>query len=728
MKKVDESRIEELLAELTLEEKIAMIHGEGVFQTGAVERLGIPPLIMSDGPMGVRKEFDVKKWIGIGATFDFVSYLPSNSALAATWNRDLAYRTGQVLGAEARGRGKDVILAPGINIKRSPLCGRNFEYMSEDPKLISELVVPLIKGIQENDVAACVKHFAANNQETNRLHVDTDIDERTLHEIYFPGFKAAIDKGESHTIMGAYNQLYHEQCSQSRYLLSTVLREEWGYDGAVISDWGGVHDTVEAAESGLDIEMSVGPDFDHYYMAEPLLAAVKAGKIKESHLDKKIRNILRTMLRLNMLGEERKIRKTGTYNTPEHRAAVLQVARESIILLKNEDAFLPIKKDRLKTLAVIGENAVRQHAGGGGSAEIKALYEISPLMGLKVKLGGNVRINHAKGYYVPPKQEKELNWQQNSLAGTPEISEEDLMRRLQEETDKKKDQLFKEAVALAEASDEVIFIGGLNHDYDVEGKDRKDMSLPYGQEELINALLDVNPDVIITIVAGSPVEMRSWADRAKAIVWNYYDGMEGGNALAEVLLGEVNPSGRIPETFPKKLADSPAHIAGEFGKVKSVTYKEGIFVGYRHYDTLQVEPEFCFGHGLSYTDFEYRDLKVTETYPSEQEDDVAIQVEVTIKNTGGAFGAETVQVYVSDKLASVERPEHELKDFTKVFLMAGEERRVRMTLHKEAFSFYDILLKIFRTEPGEFEIQVGSSARDIRAAQIITLTKKYQYR
>ncbi|HKM00378.1 MAG TPA: glycoside hydrolase family 3 C-terminal domain-containing protein [Mobilitalea sp.] len=722
MKKVDEARIDEILSELTLEEKIAMIHGEGIFQTGGVERLGIPPIKMSDGPMGVRKEFAIESWKEVGYSFDLVSYLPSNSALAATWNRELAYQTGQVLGAEARGRGKDIILAPGINIKRSPLCGRNFEYMSEDPILIEELVVPLIKGIQESDVAACVKHFAANNQETNRLWMDTYIDERTLREIYFPGFKAAIDRGESHTLMGAYNMLFGEHCSQSKYLLTEILREEWGYDGTIISDWGAVHDTTSAAESGLDIEMSVTSDFDDYFMANPLLRAVNRGEISVELINKKIKNILRLLLRLNMLGEARNNRKAGCYNTSEHHKAALYAARESIVLLKNEEERLPLKRKNVKTLAVIGQNAVQLHSNGGGSAEIKALYEISPLMGLKINLGGNVDIKFAQGYFVPDKQENEQNWQVHSLENMTEVERDKELQRIQQIQSAR---LFKEAVALAAENDEVIFFGGLNHDYDVEGNDRKDMKLPYGQGELIEAILEVNPNAVIVLMAGSPVEMSSWSDKAKAIVWSWYAGMEGGNALAEVLLGDVNPSGKLPETMPRSLSDSPAIKLGEFGLEKSVTYHDGLFVGYRYYDSRDIEPEYAFGHGLSYTTFEYRDLKV---YVDEQDsDEVQVQVELIIKNTGAMDGAEVVQVYVADKVASVERPAHELKEFIKVHIKAGEESKVLFTLSKRAFGFYDTEIHSFRTEPGEFEIQVGSSSRDIRLIDVISLSKEYRY-
>lgn len=721
MKKVDERRIDDLLSQLTLEEKINMIHGVALFHSGGVPRLGIPPLKMSDGPMGVRKEFAYDNWTNVGTTDDLVSYLPSNSALASTWSRELAYKTGQVLGAEARGRGKDVILAPGINIKRSPLCGRNFEYMSEDPRLVEELVVPLIKGIQENDVAACVKHLAANNQETDRLEVDTYIDERTLREIYLPGFKAAIDKGESHTIMGAYNRLYGEYCSQSRYLLTELLRDEWGYDGAVISDWGAIHDTKEAAESGLDIEMSVMANFDNYYMANPLLEAVRNGEIKEEFIDKKIRNILRTMLRLNMLGEDRKNRVPGTYNAPHHRETILECAQESIILLKNENSRLPIQKDSLKTLAIIGQNGERIHAGGGGSAEIKALYEISPLLGMRMELGGNIEVKYAKGYFVPTKKEEGLNWQEDSLEKQDITKEEEQLyaEKLEEELKVRQEELLHEAVALARDTEEVILIVGLDHEYDVEGGDRKDMRLPYGQDRLINEVLAVNPNAIVVVVAGSPIEMGSWANDASAIVWSYYAGMESGRALAKVLLGEINPSGRLAETFPKTHMDCSAHKLGEFGLYGKITYNEGVYVGYRYYDSYDIDVEFPFGHGLSYTTFEYSDLILE--IDKDNKDDIDVRIQATIKNTGSVYGAEVVQVYVSDKEASVERPIHELKGFAKVYLKPGEKQNINISLNKDSFSFYDIESHSFVVEPGEFIIRLGSSSRDIKLQDSITV-------
>ena len=722
MKENFEKQIEELLAQLTLDEKIGMVHGNGLFRTEGVERLGIPALKSSDGPMGVRNEFDNAHWVTVGTTDDYVSYLPSNSALASTWNRELAKTAGQVLGEEARGRGKDVILAPGINIKRSPLCGRNFEYMSEDPKLVEELTVPLIEGIQENDVAACVKHFAANSQETDRLWVDTIVDERTMREIYLPGFEAAVRKADTYSLMGAYNLLNGTHCCENKELLDDLLREEWGYDGTVISDWGAVHKTKEAAECSLDVEMSVFDNFDDYVLANPLKEAVKKGEIDEKHIDDKVRNILRMMFRLKMIGEKASERKTGTYNTPEHRQAILDAARESVILLKNEDNRLPIQTEGLKKLAVIGCNGAQIHSNGGGSAEIKALYEISPLMGLKTKLGGNVEVAYAKGYYIPEKEaESDENWQAASLEDQKSEeyqaamkAKEEKEKKLAEEAKIKNKELMEEAVALAASCDEVIFIGGLNHDWDVEGFDRPDMKLPYGQEELIAALLEVNPNTVLTFVAGSPIEMKNFADKAKAIVWCYYAGMEGGNALAEVLLGKVNPSGKLAETFPKSYADCVTAKNGEFAKEGRVEYKEGIYVGYRYFEKENVKPQFCFGHGLSYTEFVYKDLKVAVNGKN-------AEVTLTVQNTGKMAGAEVVQVYVTDKEASVDRPLKELKGFAKVALQPGEEKKVTIGLSERDFAFYDVEKKDFVAETGEFESLVGASAEDIRLKETIEI-------
>lgn len=711
-----ETDIEKLLEQLTLDEKISMIHGNGLFRTGAVERLGIPSLKLSDGPMGVRFEFEDNCWKVIGHSDDFVSYLPCNSALAATWNRELAYKLGVVLGEEARGRGKDVILAPGINIMRSPACGRNFEYMSEDPYLTARTAVPLIKGIQKSDVAACVKHFAVNNQETERLWVEVLVDDRTLNEIYLPAFKAAVCEAGSYSIMGAYNLLRGEHCCQSKYLLNRILKEEWKYDGCVISDWGAVHDTKAAAESGLDIEMSVANNFDEYFMAEPLKKAVLNGEIEESLIDEKVRRILRMMSKLKIFGTSR---CKGAYNTPEHRKDILDVARESIVLLKNDNR-LPLQESKLKKLLVIGDNAERIHSNGGGSSEIKALYEISPLMGLKMKLGGNTEITYVRGYYVEPKNEEtDVNWQESSLEDVDKTNREIIDAGIKA----KRQELLEEAVALAKVMDEVIIVGGLNHDYDSEGIDRESMKLPYEQDTLIKEVLKVNPNTVVVIMAGSPVEMGEWIQDAKAVVWCWYGGMEGGTALAEALLGEVNPSGKLPMTFPKKLSDCSAYSIGEFPGGKTVSYSEGIFVGYRYYDTYKVEPEFCFGHGLSYTTFDYKNICIEV----KESDDVKVIVTFELANKGSRFGLETAQLYVSCKNSTVERSVQELKQYIKIALEPQQKEKVTLVLDKTAFGYYNTDKKQFITEKGKYEIRIGSSSRDIRLKGEIELKNEYYY-
>ena len=726
---MQETYIEEILNELTLEEKIGMIHGAGLFRTEGVERLSIPPLYMSDGPMGVRAEFADNEWRNIGTTEDYVTYLPCNSAIASTWNRDLAGKAGEVLGEEARGRGKDVILAPGINIKRSPLCGRNFEYMSEDPRLIEELVVPMIEGIQKNDVAACVKHFATNSQETERLWVDTIVDEETLEEIYFPGFKAAVQKGHTISLMGAYNLLNGEHCCMSKSLLNEKLRKEWAFDGVVISDWGAVHDTKQAAESGLDIEMDVKYQFNEQYMADPLFKAVQDGEIEESLVDEKVRNILRMMLRLKMIGPEKENRKTGAYNTEEHRRSVLDVARESIILLKNEDQVLPLWAESGCKVAVIGANAAAIHSNGGGSAEIKALYEISPLMGIKKMLGGNVKVSYAPGYVIPDKEEaSEINWQAASTGTAGDMEKESTVsgsapdentvggstpekqqKAAAESYRKKQQEALAAAVALAKASDIVIFVGGLNHDFDVEGLDRADMKLPYGQDEVIETLLKVAPDMVVCMYAGAPVEMP-WAEKAKAILWSYYAGMEGGTALAEILFGKVNPSGKLAETFIRDASQCPAHTIGTFGKKDRVEYREGVMVGYRYYDTEKTEILFPFGHGLSYTGFSYGDLEIVQ---HKERGKQVVKVSCTVKNDGVVDGKETVQIYVAQEQRK-NRPFHELKAFEKVELHAGETKKICIVLEEKDFAYYDVQKKTFLPVSGTYEIQVGTSSTDIR--------------
>lgn len=734
-KKVEKD-IEKLLSKMTLDEKISMIHGASLFQSGGVERLGIPGVMTSDGPMGVRAEFMRDRWIPAGNNDDNVSYLPSNSALASTWNPYRAYEMGHVLGAEARGRGKDVILAPGINIKRSPLCGRNFEYMSEDPKLTAALTVPFVKGVQENDVAACVKHFAANGQETDRLMVDEEIDVRTLYEIYFPAFKAAVQEGKAYSVMGAYNKINGYHCCENKNLLDLVLRNEWGFDGTVISDWGGVHKTKEAAECSLDIEMSVFPDFDEYKLANPLKEAIRKGEVPEEAVDDKVRNILRMMFRLKMIGKQKEERKAGSYNTPDHREMALRTAEESMILLKNDNHILPLHAGKIKKLVVIGQNAAKIHSDGGGSAEIKALYEICPLMGLKTYLGGNTEILYLKGYHVPEKPKTfDHNWQADSLddlkdtnigmAVRDEAGENEMHRKGEEErlaqiekekaeVHEKNKALFAQAVEAAKDADAVIFVGGLNHDIDSEGFDRSDMVLPYEQDMLIDALLSVRKDLIITLIGGSPVEMP-WKDKASAILWSYYAGMETGNAFAKIIFGDINPSGKLAETFPQKYQDCVTAKNGQFGVWGKIKLEEGLYIGYRYFDRQHIAPAFCFGHGLSYTEFAYSGL----TLKTEKGRDVKLTF--TVKNTGKKIGSEIAQVYVAPIASKVDRPDKELKAFAKIELAPGKSRKVDLILKQTDFAYFDEHLHAFIADAGDYEILVGASSEDIRLRGIVTL-------
>ena len=704
-----DNKIEEIIKCLTLEEKIGMIHGAGLFRTEGVKRLGIKPLKMADGPMGVRNEFPDNSWVPYGYSDDYVSYLPCNTALASTWNRKLAYKEGYVLGNEARGRGKDIILAPGINIIRSPLCGRNFEYMSEDPYLTKEMAVPYIKGVQENDVAVCVKHFAVNNQETERLNVDVVVSDRALREIYFPAFEAAVKEGNAYSIMSAYNKIWDQYCAHNPRLLQEILRDEWGFDGVVISDWSGVHDTKEAAEAGMDIEMSVTYNFDEYFFANPMIHAVEKGIVKEEIIDDKIRNILRLMYKINMFSDNR---KKGAYNSYENRQKTLEIARESIILLKNEENVLPLKEKEIKTIAVIGENADIKHSSGGGSAEIKALYEITPLLGLKMKLGGNTEVKYAKGYT---------------------------------HNEEEREKVLKEAVDLAKNSDAVIFVGGLKHtkenfelyqnalhsnkeedvvNIDSEGNDKTDMTLPYKQDEVISELLKVNKNTVVVISTGSPVDMSSFASHAKAIIQTSYNGMEGGLALAETIFGDVNPSGKLPYTVPVKLEDSPAHCLGEFPGTDKVRYDEDIFVGYRYFSSYNVKPLFAFGHGLSYTNFKYDDLKVEV---NELEDDVNVTISLKLTNVGEVAGSEVVQVYINDEEASVKRPNIELKGFEKIHLDPKETKIVKIKLNKKDFAFYNEEQRSWTLESGKFNILVGSSSDNILLKENINLEKNYKF-
>ncbi len=717
----NDAKINALIQKMTLEEKVKMIHANSAFAAGGIPRLGIPELMTSDGPHGVRPEQGRNWKAPADSPNDAGTYLPTNNTLAATWNPTLGYAYGAVLGSEANFRGKDVILGPGINIIRVPVNGRNFEYLSEDPFLVSQMAVGYIRGVQDQGVSACVKHFAANNQEIHRTDVDVNMSERALREIYLPGFKAAIQQGGANTLMGSYNKFRGTWATENAYLMNDILKGEWNFKGVVMSDWGSVHDTQKALRNGTDLEM--GTDlalmyggtaqdgsttgagggtaatparslYDRFYLADPALAAVKKDPALVPLIDDKVRRILRIMYATNMMDGAK--RQPGAHNTKAHQATALKVAEEGIVLLKNEQNMLPLKKT-VKRVAVIGANATRENAGGGGSAQLKAKYEITPLQGLKNALGSQASISYAPGYKIARGQQADPA-------------------------------LIAEAVAAAKAADVVIYVGGSFHGYDytkwsdnaydAEDTDKPDLKMPFGQEELVKAVLAANPNTVVVLMGGGPIEVAGWAGQTKAIVEAWYPGMEGGNALAHVLFGDVNPSGKLPFTFPVKLEDSPALKLGEYpstpGDPLRQTYKDDIYVGYRYYDTYNVAPQFAFGHGLSYTTFEYGKLTVK---PGRQ----SATVSLTVRNSGQTAGAEVVQLYVKDSKSSVKRPEKELKAFQKVFLKPGESKTVTLNLPAESFQYYDEAKKQFVLEPGQFEVLVGSSSRDIRQTGSLAL-------
>lgn len=692
-----EKRIEKLIKKMTLEEKVGLLHGNSKFYVAGVERLGIPEWSLSDGPHGVRAEINRHDWAYAGWTNDSASYFPTGTAFAATWNPELAYRRGEVLGEEARWRKKDVLLGPGVNIIRSPLCGRNFEYMSEDPYMNSVLAVAYIKGLQSRDVACSVKHFAVNNQETNRTTVDVECSERALREIYLPAFKAAVQEGGALTVMAAYNKFRGEFCAENNYLVRKILRNEWGFDGVYVTDWGAAHSTVPSMEAGLDLEMGTLIDkYEDWYYANPLIEAVKSGKIPMSLVDEKVGDVLRVMIKTNVLDPKKRF-GPGSMNTKEHQQATYDAAAEAIVLLKNQNNLLPLDFSSIKSLAVIGDNATRKHSNGGLSSEIKAVYEVTPLEALRAKWGDKVDIRFAQGY------EKLSTFVEGSNNGQ---SSGTFSSKTQES-----DALLKEAVEVARTSDVALLVCGLNHDYDTESFDPLNMDIPYGQVELIQEVVKANPRTIVVMIAGSPLNMAAVDICSPAIVWAWFNGMEGGNALVDVLSGKVNPSGKMPFTTPVSLDQSPAHALGNFpGRDLKVNYEEDILVGYRWFDTKGLPVVYPFGYGLSYTTFNYSNLN-TDKKTYDQAD--TIQATFTLTNTGDREGAEVAQLYVSDPVCSVMRPVKELKGFKKVFLKPGESRRITLDIPVSSLAFYSEAQSQFVVEPGEFILQLGASASDI---------------
>lgn len=727
------TNIQDITDSLSLSEKIDMIHGAALFKNGDVPGHDIPALVMSDGPCGVRFNFEDNAWIKKDEELSYSSWLPSGAAIAATWNPAAAHASGYVLGEEARGRGKDIILAPGINIHRTPLCGRNFEYMSEDPFLTGILAAAEIIGIQENDVAACVKHFALNNQEKDRMSVDVVIDDRALYEIYLPAFRAATQLADSYTIMCSYNKIRGCFASESKLLMTDILRDEWNYEGVIISDWGAVHSTTGSALNGVDIEMGVSTDFDDYFYADRLEAEVEAGNVPMTVIDERIKRILKLENTLK-IGEPD--RKTGCYNTPSHHEALLNTARESIVLLKNDGNILPLGRDKPKRIAVIGDAATRRIAHGGGSSEVNALFEITPYLGINMVSGANVTLSCCPGYLVDNADNTngEVNWQASSLDCIPDSAGPDT------DTDKltsEAKRLLDEAVSLARECDEVIYIGGLNRAYDTEGFDRTSYELPYNQDTVINALLDVNPDTIIYIQSGSAVNMSSFAHRAKCILWSSMNGMHGGTALGEVIFGLCNPSGRLPVTFAADINDYPSHSVGEYPGTpddngsRSCRYSEGIYVGYRHFMKNNIKPVFEFGHGLSYTDFSYSNLIITKEPVTHCEGDVCsveydnFIIECTITNTGDMDGSEVVMMFIADGNNITDRPPLELKGFKKVHVKAGEAVTVRLQAGPSSFAYYDESAHGFRAIKGNYSIKLGHSVSDIRLEDNVTLSMNH---
>jgi len=669
-----DARVEDLLSRMTLEEKLALVYADSKFTTAAIPRLGIPRRWLSDGPHGVREDVGPDTWKPAGRTDDFSTLMPALIGLASTWSPELASAYGKVIGEEARQRGKQIMLGPGMNIMRTPLNGRNFEYPGEDPFLTSRMVVDYIRAVQAEDVASCAKHFVANDQEFERGTINVEMDERALREIYLRPFQAAVQEAGVRTVMSAYNRFRGHYCSENDYLINKVLKGEWGFKGLVMSDWGGTHSTNGAVMNGLDLEMGteVAP-YDKFFMAGAFREGLRTGAFPMSVLDDKARRNLRQIIEGKALEE----RVPGALNTKDHQAVARRVAEESFVLLKNDNSALPLDLSKVKSIAVIGENAVLLQAYGGGSARIKTFYEITPMEGILRRAGDRASVSFSMGYAEKPI-----------------------------------DDLANQAIKAAGQADVVVYIGGLNHRqyFDTEGLDRKDMKLPYRQDELLTRIVETNPRTVVVLLGGGPVEMGSWLAKAPAVLQVWYPGMESGNAIARVLFGDINPSGKLACTFPKRLEDSPAHAMGNYpGKDGTVKYDESLLVGYRWYDTKNIEPLFPFGYGLSYTKFEYSDLRLK---PGDR--DGVMTAEFNIKNVGLMDGAEVAQLYVQPVKPRLPRPVKELKGFNKIFLKAGEQKTVSIPLNRNAFSFYDPAQHSWVAEKDEYKILIGASSRDIR--------------
>ena len=710
-----EERVEDALKRMTVEEKIAMIHAQSKFSSPGVKRLGIPEVWTDDGPHGVRPEVLWDEWEQAGWTNDSCVAFPALTCLAATWDPEMALLYGKSIGEEARYREKDVLLGPGINIYRTPLNGRNFEYMGEDPYLTSKIVVPYVQGVQQNGVAACVKHYALNNQEANRHTTNVIVDDRTLYEIYLPAFKAAVQEGKAWSIMGSYNLYQNQHCCHNQRLLNDILKGEWGFDGVVISDWGGAHDTEEAIHNGLDMEFGSWTDglsdgtsnaYDNYYLANPYLKLIKEGKVGTRELDDKVRRVLRLIFRTSM----NRNKPFGSLCSEAHYDAARRIEESGIVLLQNNNNVLPIDLNKTKRIAVIGENAIKMMTVGGGSSSLKAQHEISPLEGIRNKVGDRAEVVYARGYVGDPSGEF------NGVVSGQNLQD-----------NRTPAELINEAVNVARNADYVIFVGGLNKSagQDCEDSDRKELELPYGQNEIINALAKVNKNLVIVNISGNAIAMP-WIEEVPAILQAWFLGSEAGNAIASILLGEVNPSGKLPFTFPASLKDVGAHKLGEYpgvlrtdgSNILDEKYNEGLYVGYRWADKEKTKPLFPFGYGLSYTTFEYREAVMNRKTMKGND---TITVSIPITNTGMREGAEIVQLYIHDVKSTLPRPVKELKGFCKVQLAPGETKKAVFTICKNDLSFFDDTQHKWIAEPGAFEVLIAASATDIRSKLMFEL-------
>ena len=708
-----EERIEDALSRMTLDEKIAVIHAQSKFSSAGIKRLGFPDFWTDDGPHGVRPDVLWDEWEQAGQTNDSCVAFPALSCLAATWNPQMARLYGESLGEEALYRNKAMILGPGVNIYRTPLNGRNFEYMGEDPWLASRMVVPYVQGLQSKGVAACVKHYALNNDEDFRHQVNVIVDDRTLHEIYLPAFRAAVTEGHAWGIMGAYNLYRNQHNCHNDILLNQILKRDWQFDGVVVSDWGGAHNTEEAIKNGLDLEFGTWTDgltmgktnaYDNYYLADAYKRLIREGKYTERELNDKVRRVLRLFFRTTM----NRHKGYGFLCSESHYEVARNIAEEGIVLLKNDKvktkkdgaamSLLPLRLDDAKRILVVGENAIKMMTVGGGSSSLKAQFEILPLDGLRKAIGNKVEIDYARGYVGDTVQSYNGVTVGRSLYET-----------------RTADVLRNEAVEKAKGADYVIFFGGLNKSdfQDCEGHDRKQYGLPYGQDELVEALLAVNKKLVFVNISGNAVAMP-WMSRVPAIVQGWFLGSETGEALANVLLGIVNPSGKLPFTWSATLNDVPAHRLNAYPGIWRTQhdiideeYKEGLFVGYRGVDKFKTKPLFAFGHGLSYTSFALGKA-IADKSEMTREDKISFTLSVT--NTGSCAGSEVVQLYVSDVKSSLPRPLKELKAFKKVFLQPGETQNVTLTIDVDALSFYDDSKQNWVAEPGDFVALIGTSS------------------